>query len=1103
LIGVLVWAFFYPKKAISMTKHTIRQSKLTLGLALALAAMPALAQNTSAALGGRISSGEGSPMANAEVVITHIESGSSTRATTDADGRYISRGLRVGGPYTITITKDGASEKREGIYLELAQTTMLDAKLGDEAKTLAAVQVTGTAGSELFSTTAMGAGTSINRQQIESFASIKRSLQDYARIDPRLAQTDKQRGEISALGQNSRFNSVTVDGVTTNDTFGLEANNLPTEKQPISIDAIQSVQVNITNYDVTQTQYTGANINAVTKSGTNDFKGTLTYVYRDKDMVGSGVNGAPFTFFDEEKTYGGTFGGPIIEDTLFFFLTYENFVRSSPGSDYGPSDSTAANRLANITGAELTALQNNAQSIWGISTGGLSNESLKNETEDLLAKIDWNINDKHRASFRYNETTQNQLQIRNTAPNSSFSLASHWYVQEKSFTTMVGQLFSDWSDNFSTELRVSKRDYQSAPRNNARLPQIRVFDGTQSVFFGTEQFRHANNLETDTLNAYLGANWFLGDHQVKFGVDYESNEVFNKFVESSLGAYEFSSYANFNAGIASNAVLRRSVTGNPEDAAAQYTLDNIGLFVQDSWAVNDRLTITGGIRADLSNTSDNPPFNAAASTFFGLRNDATIDGNQLIQPRLGFNYTFEGDLQRQLRGGVGLFQGASANVWLANPYTNNGLTIQVFGCGRGSLGTFSINCPSTAIFSANPDNQAGIISAAGAAPRADIDFLSPDLEQPSIWKANLAFETELPFWGLVASAEAIVTQVNQGIYYQHLNLGAPTRTGSDGRLLYWNAAGYNQASFNVNSGAVVTGSGAAARANANPLYNEVLLAAPTKKGSGKNLTFSLSKPMSNNWSWNLAYNFSDTTEVSGLTSTRSIENWRTRAILNPNEEVESNSVYNTRDRFTGQLTWMHEFFEGYKTQFAVFYEGRSGKPYSWTFNNDANGDGAAGNDLLYIPNAPGDVIFRGGAAEEALFFNYLTGFNELNSARGTTVARNSGDSPWVQSFDIRISQEFPGFFEGNKAKVSLDLLNIGNMINRKWGQTEEILFLSNAPGGQARSFVNYQGIDPATGRYIYSLVRTATGAFNPEQVSLRDGSGESRWGAQVTVRYEF
>jgi Carboxypeptidase regulatory-like domain/TonB dependent receptor len=1086
-----------------MKKTTLRHSTLALSLGLALIAMPSFAQNTSAALGGRISSAEGKPLANAEVVITHVESGSSTRASTDADGRYISRGLRVGGPYTITITKDGVTEKREGVYLELAQTSTLDAQLGDEAKTLAAVQVTGKAGSELFSNKAMGAGTSINRQQLEAFASIKRSLQDYARLDPRLAQTDKQRGEISALGQNSRFNSITVDGVTTNDTFGLEANNLPTEKQPISIDAIQSVQVNVTNYDVTQNQYTGANINAVTKSGTNDFKGTLTYVYRDKNAVGNGFNNAPFTFFNDEKTYGGTFGGPIIQDSLFFFLTYENFVRTSPGSDYGTADSNAANRLSNITTAELTALQNSAQSVWNISAGSLSSNALKNETEDLLAKIDWNINDRHRASFRYNETKQTQLQIRNTAPNSSFSLSSHWYVQEKSFDTLVGQLFSDWTDNFSTEFRLSKRNYDSAPNSNSRLPQVRVFDGTQSIFFGTEQFRHANKLTTETLNSYLAANWFLGDHQLKFGADYESNKVFNKFVESSLGAYEFSNYANFNAGIASNAVLRRSVTGNSNDAAARYTLDNLGLFVQDSWSVNDRLTVTGGIRADLASTSDTPPFNAAASTFFGLRNDTTIDGAKLIQPRVGFNYTFAGDTKRQLRGGLGLFQGASANVWLANPYTNNGLTIQVFGCGRGSLGTFSINCPVTPIFSANPDNQAGIIAAAGAAPRADIDFLSPDLEQPSLWKANLAFETELPFWGLVASVEAILTEVNRGIYYQHLNLGAPTRTGSDGRALYWNAAGYNAASFNANSGAVVTGSGAAARANANPLYNEVLLAAPTRKGSGKNLTFSISKPMSNQWSWALGYNYSESTEVSGLTSTRSIENWRTRAILNPNEEVESNSIYNTRDRFTGQLNWTKNFFEGYKTQFSVFYEGRSGKPYSWTFNNDANGDGAAGNDLLYIPRNPGDVIFRGGAAEEALFFNYISQFPELQFARGTTVARNSGDSPWVHTFDVRVSQEFPGFFDGNKAKVSLDLLNIGNMINRKWGLTDEILFLSNAPGGQARSFVNYQGIDPATGRYIYSLQRTATGAFNPEQTSVRDSAGESRWGAQLTVRYEF
>ena len=272
-------------------RNRVRLSQLSLGLAIALAAAPAFAQNTTSAVGGRIVGSDSQPVAGAQVTIVHAPSGTVSNATTGADGRYSARGLRVGGPYTITIVKDGVTETREGVYLQLAETTSVDATLGEDATTLAAVEVTGTAVlSEVFSADKMGATTAVNREQLDAYASINRNLQDYARLDPRLSQTDKERGEISLGGQNSRFNSITIDGVNTSDTFGLEANNLPTAKQPISIDTIDSVQVNVSNYDVTQTGYTGANINAVTKSGTNEFKGSVSYVYRDDNFAGDRLN---------------------------------------------------------------------------------------------------------------------------------------------------------------------------------------------------------------------------------------------------------------------------------------------------------------------------------------------------------------------------------------------------------------------------------------------------------------------------------------------------------------------------------------------------------------------------------------------------------------------------------------------------------------------------------------------------------------------------------------------------------------------------------------------------------------------------------------------
>jgi Carboxypeptidase regulatory-like domain len=281
---------------------------------------PALAQNTTASIGGRVTGADGKPVAGATVSIVHVESGSTNTATTDAEGRYGARGLRAGGPYTITIKQGSLVDKRDDVFLTLAETAAVDAQLGATAQTIV---VTGKGASDKFNRSNMGAGTSVTGRDLAAYASIQRNLQDYARVDPRLAQTDKERGEISAAGQNVRFNSITIDGLTNNDTFGLEANNLPTAKQPISIDAIQSVQVNLSNYDVTQKGYTGANINAVTKSGTNDFKGSVFYVTRDQKLVGDRYNRSTETFFEapsfKESTKGFTLGGPIIADTLFFF----------------------------------------------------------------------------------------------------------------------------------------------------------------------------------------------------------------------------------------------------------------------------------------------------------------------------------------------------------------------------------------------------------------------------------------------------------------------------------------------------------------------------------------------------------------------------------------------------------------------------------------------------------------------------------------------------------------------------------------------------------------------------------------------------------------
>ena len=1185
-----------------MTTHNrVRISKLAIGLAIALAAAPAFAQNTTSALGGRISSEAGQAVAGAEVTIVHTESGSVSKATTDAEGRFLARGLRVGGPYTITTTKDGKTETREGVYLELAQTGNVDIKFAD-ATTLAAVQVTGARAADIFDSKKMGAGTSISREKLTTFASIQRNLQDYARLDPRLSQTDKDRGEISAGGQNSRFNSITIDGVSTNDTFGLEANNLPTAKQPISIDAIQSVQVNISNYDVTQKGYTGANINAVTKSGTNDFKGSVYYVYRNDSLSGDRFNRKDNTYFSpanfKEDTKGFTFGGPIIEDRLFFFTSYEELKSTRNAPSFGTIGSGLTS--TGISDSSITSAQSIASGTWGMDIGQLNGDPGELDVTDALIKLDANLGERHRASLRWSKTEQADPILPGFS-QTGLSLSSHWFNQGKSIETFVGQWFADWSDSFSTEVKLSYRDYASTPTNNANLPAIGVrfvdpslpsTSATRNRFlnFGTERSRHFNDLATETWNLYLGGNLFVGDHELKFGADYDDNKVYNAFLQDTKGNYTFgcinssgavpytssgvpggtvvcanvlnsggviitpaSSAAVINAAALENFQRGRPVSYQVQVAAPGFTLNdgvaqwdyqNLGVFLQDTWSVNDKLTLTLGVRADQKQMNTSPLYNPIAGRAvingsltnstnpqngtvlraggislpdgtreggFGRRNDLTLDGNTLIQPRFGFNYTFDSERPTQIRGGFGLFEGAAANVWLSNPYSNTGVPTRIIGCGFAGVAA----CPAAnAFFSPNPDNPVTdpngnpMVLPNFGTPSSNVDFLSAELEQPSVWKVNLAFEHELPFFGgATFSAEYIRTLVNDGIYYKNLNIGLPTRIGTDGRELFYHPVGYNTACFD-NTGARINpnppgcsaGANSLNRALNNPAYNNVLLAERTGKGGGDNFTVGLNGSFQKEWNWALAYSFTTAEEVSPLTSSVSFSSWASRSIFNPNEEVAANSAYLVRDRFTGQLNWKHNFFGNYATRVGLVYEGRKGKPYSWTYGNDLNGDGTI-NDLLYIPTAQGsgEVVFRdvnasGSAADEEQTFWNLVRQNGLDSFAGSAVKRNSAFAPWSNNFDLRISQEFPGFFEGNKASLTLDILNVGNLLNKKWGRIDEIEFSS--AGGLTRTFVNYLGLD-ANGRYIYGVDGTV------EDLITRNNKGESAWAAQLTVKYEF
>ncbi|MCM5597340.1 TonB-dependent receptor [Xanthomonas hortorum] len=1063
----------------------LRMSKLTLGLVAALAAAPVFAQSTSAGVAGVVTSSGGQPVPNAEVTITHVESGTVSRATTDASGRYNARGLRVGGPYTITITKSGEGTKtEEGVYLNLNQVNSVDAALGGDVTTLGAVQaIGGDYGSALFSANKMGTGTNVTREQIESLPSINRNLQDYVRLDPRVAQTDKARNEISVGGQNPRFNLIRVDGINTNDAFGLESNGMPTPRQPFSMDVIDEISVDVANYDVTITGATGGVINAVTKSGTNEFHGSVYSTYRENDWSGKNQNDIRPQLFDNETVYGLTLGGPVIKDKLFFFANYEKYKGKgvfTGASGYGPTGSGESN-IVPISQAQVNEIIDISRNVYGFDPGTLALPALDSDSEEKGFKLDWNISDKHRASFRYGESEQSTANL-NGFGNQALSLNSYHYVRDFSLKTYTGQLFSDWTDTFSTEAKVSYRDYSAVRTAASQLPAVAVRIGNNTVNLGTEQSTQANELRTETWNAFFAGTLFLDDHTVKFGFDYEDNDIFNLFGQRVFGSYTFNSIADYRNNVAQNYRYSQSNSGNIDDIAAQWGMRNVGVFLQDTWAVNNNLTLTFGLRYDEPMVKNSPVYNAAASTAFGFRNDQTIDGNGLFQPRFGFNYTFDSDRPTQVRGGVGLFQGAAATVWLSNPYSNTGLAFTDY-----NLSSPALVRDNGIRFTPDINNQPTGNGTARVGTQS-VDFVDSELGQPSVWKANLAFDTELPWYGIVASAEAVVTQVKEAIYYQQLNLGAVSAVGQDGRNIYWNANGLRPSSWNVN-GLQPPGVSVDARGGRDPAYNDAFIARPTDKGGSESFTFGLNKPFNGgDWSWGLYYTYTDADEVSGLTSSTSGSQLGNNAVFQANENVASTAAYEIKNSILGTLNWKHAFFGDYETKVGLIYQGRNGRPYSYTFDNDANGDGRL-NDLLYVPNGPGDVQF-GTAAEAQAFWAYVEGNEYLSARRGQVAERNGARNSWINQFDLHIEQEVPGFFKDNKASVWLDVMNVGNLLNKKWGLVEEYGF----PG--MRGVVEYGGIDQTTGKYVYR--------FNtPDQSTVYDDRGISRWALQLGFRYQF
>jgi hypothetical protein len=1055
-------------------RNRARLSKLSLALIAALAAAPAFAQSTSAGVGGHVAAADGQPVAGAEVTITHVESGTVSRATTDASGNYSARGLRVGGPYTITINKAGAgTSTKSEVYLSLNQVADVDATLNADVTTLGGVAVYADATADIFNSNNKGIGTSVDGRQLETAPQGNRSLDDIARLDPRIQVTDQASGAISVAGINNRYNTISVDGLSQGDPFGLNANGMPYVGSPISVDTIAAYDIKVSDYDVT-TDTVGATVNAVTKSGTNEFHGSVYYALKDASSMVGERSGQEYGLFDTDVTKGITLGGPILKDKLFFFASYEEQEIKNFGGK------SASDGLANgdVTQDDIDQAISIANDV-GMQPGVYGATGINLENKRYLAKLDWNISDNHRASLTYQRTEEfRPSPYDDRAQN--VVLTSHWYNIDNITKNTSLQLFSDWTENFSTEVKLSQQTFDQVNGNPINQPEVdvEVANGGH-IFIGEDNNRHENQINTERLAASIAGTYYLGDHTIKGGIDYQRHDVYNLYGRDLHGTYQFDSLADFAAGNYSRYDLRTPADGyTVDDTAAALVYSQFSPFLQDTWQVNDQLSLAYGLRVNIPKAAKAPPKMPGFEEAFGFPNDYKLgSSNKVVLPRLSFNYTFDTPRHSQLRGGIGAFQSVPPFVWLANPYQNNGVTSV----------SYRSNDPADAAFSPDPFNQ-NIPVGGPSGGVAQMDAIDPDFKLPTVWKASLAYDRELPWYGLIGSVEVQNIRARDAVFYQALNIGQVQGTLADGRNSYWCTLGSLSGS-NKNCGR-----------NPNFDWDSTLLG-NTDKGSSTSVTFALDKPLSNDWYGNISYTYTKADEVGSDGSSQAWSSYQFVSRVNPNEEIATTATREIRNSLKASLGWEHAFFGDYKTSITAYYNGHDGLPYTWIMDGDLNGDGIF-QDPAYIPLVNDPKVSYGSATPEqiAAFQDFIQRNTYLASHRGQIAGRNADQMTWVNQLDLGLQQELPGFFKGHKSVVRLDVYNFLNMLNNDWGVTKQI------DGFDTRFLAGLDGIN-ADGTYVYDL----GSASNPSWQNLTPYDADSRypsrlvsrWSVLLTLRYEF
>ncbi|MCG7531877.1 TonB-dependent receptor [Psychrobium sp. MM17-31] len=991
-----------------MNKLLLKTATATaVALAIGLSA-PAMANDTSSAIRGTITDPSGNAATGTVVTITHVPSGTKKTTTVNSSGVFSTKGLRVGGPYRITLDSDTLEDTQiNDVYLSLGDVYPLDVTLRS-AQSVERISVTGRVINALSGST--GPGNNFTLTDIEDAPSINRDIKDVVRVDPRISVNESGGNAIQCAGGNPRFNSLTVDGARMNDNFGLNSNGYPTTRMPFSFDSIGEISVELAPFDVQYGGFTSCNINAVTKSGDNEISGGFFYDYTSDSFKGDSLEGDDISTGDfDKKTYGFNVGGALIEDKLFFFTSYEK-LDGAQIFNYAPLDN------GRIDQATIDRIRDISINNYDYNPGTIV-PSMPVEDEKLLVKIDWNINENHRANFVYNYNDGFELS-QSDGGSSRLSLSNHFYERGAELQSYVASLYSEWSDEFSTEMRVgySKLDNrQISLDQESGFGEIRIDAGDVDVYIGPDDSRQSNKLEYDNLSLKLAGTYYLEDHEIYFGYEYESLDVFNLFVQHSQTETRFGSIDDFETGTNARVYYGNASSHNPNDAAGEFEYALNTLYVQDTYTLSDYdLTLTYGLRYDWYTSDDVPTHNQNFEDRYGFSNQQNLDGVDLLQPRFGFNW--EATDQLEVRGGFGLYSGGNPNVWISNSYSNDGIrNIQFNTKGLQILGPDAIDFNG----SGRPgyDVPQSLYDAVGSGTAdASTNVTDPNFEIPSEWKYALGatYTTEDEY---VLMADLLISRKQDSAIIRNL-ADEKVSTAPDGRPVY------DSVNHSRNSDLLLT------NVDGNDAKSTIV-------------SLSMNKSYDNGVKVSASYAYSDVKDVHPMTSSVAFSNYHNIAVVDPENPVLSTSNYEIPHRFTLSVSYSHEFIDGYQTKFSVFGQANEGRPYTYSFDSDTRGLGFndSSRQLLYVPLENDPLVVYGEDFDLAAFNNFI---ESEGLKRGEIMGRNTLQSDWWVKFDLKIEQEFAGFSPDHKASAYLTIKNIGNLLNDDWGVLKQGSFLQGA-----------------------------------------------------------